>query len=119
MKKSRTGYRIEMFWEEFGTINEGGMEDGRTVEVTRKPSQAEMNNLERWLHKALENVGLRAVSGTSYIKEVRKRADKWLSKKAPRWLIADIADGFMEAYESGKIEGARLIHRSYKKKGKR
>ncbi len=58
MRKNRHGWRVEVFWEEFGTVNEGGMEDGRYHEVIRKPTAADMNWIEASLKKILVSMGL-------------------------------------------------------------
>jgi len=58
MKRERKGYRIEVYWEEFGTVKEGGMEDCRYHEVTRKPTKRDMTRLEKVLARELEIMGL-------------------------------------------------------------
>jgi hypothetical protein len=56
-KKVRTGYRLSIFWEEFGTLNEGGMEDTRDIELISKPTKKEMDLIERLLTEALRAKG--------------------------------------------------------------
>lgn len=59
MKKGRTGFRVEVYWEEFGTVNEGSMEDPRFHEVKRKPTKRDMAKIEKGLEKLLVEIGLR------------------------------------------------------------
>ena len=54
----RTGFKIEVYWGQFGTIDEGSMYDPRYHEVKRKPTAREMNRIEKWLGKELEAMGL-------------------------------------------------------------
>lgn len=56
-KKVRTGYRLSVFWEEFGTLNEGGMEDVRDIELASKPDKKEMDLIVRLLTEALRAKG--------------------------------------------------------------
>jgi hypothetical protein len=57
MATQRKGYRISIFWEEFGTLNEGGIEDIRNIEIASKPSKKEMDLIERLLTEALRAKG--------------------------------------------------------------
>ena len=47
-------YRIEFYWEERGTVEQGGMNDCRYHSIKRKPTKREMTKIER---------GLRAILG--------------------------------------------------------
>ncbi len=58
MRKNRQGFRVSVYWEEFGTVNEGGIEDERYREVVRKPTAADMTWIERSLEKTLVGMGL-------------------------------------------------------------
>lgn len=58
MKSKRQGFRIEIYWEEFGTMAEGGMEDRRHHEILRPPTEGEMLWIERRLRKTLVDIGL-------------------------------------------------------------
>lgn len=53
------GFRIEVFWEETGTVNEGGMEDGRQIQIKRKPTKREMTKIEKQLGELLVKMGLK------------------------------------------------------------
>lgn len=64
-KKEKTGYRLSLFWEEFGTLNEGGMEDVRDIQLATKPTKEQMDLIERLLIEAL-------------------RAKGWLHQSTPR-----------------------------------
>lgn len=55
---ARSGFRVEVFWEEFGTLKEGSMEDCRQLEVNRKPTKYDMAKIEAGLRKVLVDVGL-------------------------------------------------------------
>lgn len=57
MKKARTGYRLSLFWEEFGTLNEGGMEDVRDIELVQKPTKKEMDLIEKFVTEFLRAKG--------------------------------------------------------------
>jgi len=59
MKRSRTGFRVEVYWEEFGTTAEGTMEDCRHHEIKRKPTKREMAKIEKGLAEILERLGLK------------------------------------------------------------
>lgn len=56
-KKARSGYRLSIFWEEFGTLNEGGIEDLRDIQLASKPTKKEMDLIERLLTEALRAKG--------------------------------------------------------------
>ena len=58
MKRNRTGYRVEVYWEEFGTLNEGGMMDCRNTELTRKPTKREMTKIKAALSVVLKRLKL-------------------------------------------------------------
>jgi hypothetical protein len=58
MKRKRTGFRVEVYWEEFGTTAEGTMEDPRYHEVSRRPSAREMTKIEKGLAEILKKLGL-------------------------------------------------------------
>lgn len=60
MKRSRKGYRIEIFWEEFGTTAEGTMNDCRYHEVLRKPTKRDMTKIEKELERILASFGILA-----------------------------------------------------------
>lgn len=59
MRRPKAGYRVSVYWEEFGTTAEGSMEGERTVVVARRPSGREMAFIERGLKRILEGLGLR------------------------------------------------------------
>lgn len=56
-KKAKTGYRLSIFWEEFGTTKEGGIEDVRDIELSSKPNKNQMDLIERLLTEALRAKG--------------------------------------------------------------
>ena len=68
MKKQRTGFRVEIFWEEFGTTAEGSMEDCRHHEIHREPTDAEMTEIENGLRELLLRIGLLADKKGSKLK---------------------------------------------------
>lgn len=55
---TKASYRISIFWEEIGTVNEGGMEGERDIDITRKPTKVDMVKIEIAMRKVLVDVGL-------------------------------------------------------------
>lgn len=45
-KRKEPGFRISLFWEQTGGLEEGGMEDVRDIRIARKPTVHEMNLIE-------------------------------------------------------------------------
>lgn len=64
-KKAKTGYRLSIFWEEFGTLEEGGMEDGRDIELSIRPTEKQMDLIENLVTEALRAKGWLSNSGAS------------------------------------------------------
>lgn len=58
MKSKRQGFRIEIYWEEFGNAAEGGMEDRRYHEIVHAPTPAQMNVIEHRLKEILLSLEL-------------------------------------------------------------
>ena len=52
-------YRVEVFWEERGTVKEGGMEDSRYHKVKRQPTKTDMTAIKGALKRELKRLGLR------------------------------------------------------------
>jgi hypothetical protein len=52
------GFRVSVYWEEFGTVEEGGMNDEQTTTVKRKPTSQEMREIKRAIQKKLKELGL-------------------------------------------------------------
>lgn len=52
------GFRVSVYWEEVGTIQEGGMNDERQLTVTRKPTGPEMTKIENAVEQKLKELGL-------------------------------------------------------------
>lgn len=50
---------MEVFWEEFGTVKEGLMMDGRYHELKRRPTRRDMDRLEKGLADLLKELGLK------------------------------------------------------------
>ena len=45
-----------------------------------------------------------------------RRALLHLQKRGPKWLLYEVVDAVWNAFERGKLEGGRLVHRSYGKR---
>lgn len=67
---AKKGFRIEVFWEETGTVNEGGMEDGRQIVIERRPTKQEMTRIEAALEDLLDKMGLRTKKRISKLKSL-------------------------------------------------
>lgn len=57
-REPRSGWTIEVYWEEFGTPDEGTMHDRRYHEVRRKPTAREMTCIEKAIERELRDLGL-------------------------------------------------------------
>lgn len=60
VRKTRSGHRLEVYWEEFGTMDEGSMKDRRYHEIARAPTRREMTRVEKGLAELLSKLGLLA-----------------------------------------------------------
>lgn len=49
----KQGFRIGIYWEEFGTVEEGGMNDDRSIVVAEKPTKRTMDRIEKALTEIL------------------------------------------------------------------